>query len=101
MNPYLKQLMAELDQYTASCANVRPSSVLDLLWYCYLSANAIDDGQIKKSEDKLIPVFEELSVMSEDALFEIIAELVTAYQRAAFLEGMQIGAQLSAGLLHA
>ena len=94
MNPYLTQVIAELDQYTANCHNNRPESILELLWYCYASANAIDDGLIKRSEDALLPVFKELSVVSEDTLFELIAELVTAYQRAAFLEGMQIGVQL-------
>ena len=99
MNLDITQLLAELDAYTAKCGNDRPESVLELLWYCYSSAVPVDDGYIKQREDALAPVYEELSAASEDALFELISELVTAYQRAAFLEGMQIGAQLSAQLL--
>lgn len=101
MNPYLKQLNDELDAYTAQCRNDRPESVLELLWYCYSCANTMDDGWIRRCEDALLPVYQELSATSEDVLFDLITELVTAYQRAAFLEGLQIGAQLSAQLLTA
>ena len=99
MNPYLGQLKIELDNYTAKCGNSRPESILDLLWYCYSCANAIDDGQIHRCEEALLPVFQELSVPVEDKLFDRISDLVTAYQRAAFLEGLQTGAQLSSQLL--
>ena len=98
-SPYLKQLNRELERYTAQCGNHRPQSALELLWYCYSAANAIDDGQIERCEAALLPIYRELSPASEDVLFDHITELVTAYQRAAFLEGMQIGAQLTAQLL--
>ena len=101
MNPYLEQLKTELDAYTAKCGNDRPESVLDLLWYCYSAANSIDDGYIQRCEEALLPVYQELSTASEDILFDRITELVTAYQRSAFLEGLQTGAQLSAQLLNA
>ena len=101
MNPYLEQLKTELDAYTAKCGNDRPESILNLLWYCYSCANTIDDGCIQRCEDALLPVYQELSAASEDILFDLISELVTAYQRAAFLEGLQTGAQLSVHLLNA
>ena len=101
MNPYLKQLKEELDSYTAQCGNDRPESVLELLWYCYSCANTVDDGSIRRCEEALLPVYQELSATSEDALFDLITELVTTYQRAAFLEGLQTGAQLNAQLLRA
>ena len=100
MNPYLNQLKIELDNYTTKCGNSRPQSVLDLLWYCYSCANSIDDGQVQRCEDALRPVYQELTVTSEDMLFDLISDLVTAYQRAAFLEGLQTGAQLCTQLLH-
>ena len=101
MNSYLERLKNDLDSYTTQCGNQRPESVLDLLWYCYSAANAIDDGQIGRCEAALLPIYRELSPASEDVLFDHISELVTAYQRAAFLEGLQTGAQLTAQLLNA
>lgn len=98
-NPYLVQLKSELDTYATKCGNDRPESVLELLWYCYSSANTIDDGQIRLCEEALKPVYQELSNVRKDALFDLISDLVTAYQRAAFLEGMHTGAQLSTLLL--
>ena len=99
INKNLAQLKSELDNYTAECGNSRPESVLDLLWYCYSCANSIDDGQIRRCEEALGPVYQELTVTSEDMLFDLISDLVTAYQRAAFLEGLHTGAQLGLQLL--
>lgn len=94
MNPYMAQLKKELTDYTAKCGSDRAVSILDTLWYCYSSANPIDDGKIRQSEEVLAPVFEELSVDSSNALFDLITDLLNTYQRAAFLEGMQVGVQL-------
>ena len=93
-NSYLEQLKNELDAYTVQCGNTRPESVLETLWHCYFTANSIDDGQIRRCEAALEPVYRELSVTGEDTLFDLIDDLVTAYQRSVFLEGMQTGPQL-------
>ena len=91
MNPYIEQLKKELEKFTGS----GDFSVLELLWYCYSASNPIDDGLIKQQEEALKPVFDELSNDSADRLFNLIGDLCTAYQRAAFLEGVQVGIQLT------
>ncbi len=95
MNKYIQKLFHELSQYEAICGCKSNTSILDTLWYCYASANPIDDGYIKKAETAMAPVFRELSFESNNTLFDLITELVTAYQRAAFLEGILLGAELA------
>ena len=98
MKEYLKKWLQELNAYTEACGNDRPAAILEQLWYCYSAVNTVDDGLVRQREDALKPIFEALPVETSDDLFDMITDLVTAYQRAAFLEGMQVGAQLTAGL---
>lgn len=98
MNPYIEQLKQELLTYQAKCGADRELSILDLLWYCYSASNPVDDGRIRAAEGVLKPVFAELSFETSNGLFDHISELCTAYQRAALLEGILIGYQLSAEL---
>jgi len=98
MQPYLVQLQKELSDYMARCGAEEPGSILEFLLFCYLSSKPIDDGRILHCDEALAPVFEELSVESSDRLFDLIADLCAAYQRAAFIEGIQIGFQLTSEL---
>ena len=59
----------------------------------------MDDGAVREKESGIAPVFEKLPFEESEELFDRISQLVTAYQRAAFLEGMQVGAQLYKQLL--
>lgn len=97
-NQYIEQLNQELADYASRYGVHRAESILDLLWYCYSAANPIDDGKIQAAEKALAPVFQELSFEASDALFDLVFELCTAYQRAAFLEGIQIGVQIATEL---
>ena len=91
----LPQLQKDLSEYTKKCGSTENSSLLDFLFYNYLSSQPIDDGRIAQCENMLAPVFSELSLESSDQLFDLIADLCAAYQRAAFIEGIRIGVQLS------
>ena len=98
MQSYLVQLQKELSEYMAQGGREEGGSILEFLFYCYLSSVPGDDGRIGKCEEALAPVFGELSLENSDRLFDRIADLCAAYQRSAFLEGIQIGFQLSAEL---
>lgn len=98
MNPYIDQLKTELAEYDTQCGAEGEMSVLNLLWYRYSARNTVDDGQVREADTALRPVFDELSVKSSDILYDLIAKLVTAYQRAAFLEGIQVGFCLNSEL---
>ena len=94
MENCLEILQNELADYVSKTGLSDAPSILELLWQNYQQKNSIDDGLIKEREDALTPVFRELSIVSSDILSDLIADLCTAYQRAALLEGIYIGAQM-------
>ena len=91
MNPYTQKLLNAITDYESKCG-ISPSSVLEALWYNYSCRNPIDDGRLRQAEQNLSPVFEELSMEASDCLTDQIVDLLNAYQRAAYLEGLCTGA---------
>ena len=91
MNPYTQKLLNAIADYESKCG-ISPSSVLEALWYDYSCRNPIDDGRLRQAEKNLSPVFEELSMEACDCLTDQIVDLLNAYQRAAYLEGLCTGA---------
>ena len=94
MNLYTQKLLSAITDYESKCGISTPVSVLESLWYDYSCRNPIDDGRLRLAEKNLSPVFEELSMESSDCLSDEIVDLLNAYQRAAYLEGLCTGAHL-------
>ena len=94
MNPYLAQLQRNLTAYQQKCGTEEPYSILGFLWQCYSESNPVDDGHIRDAELLIVPVLEALPIEKADALSDLICDLCLAYQRAAFLEGIQTGFHL-------
>ena len=92
MNLYTQKLLNAIADYESKCGISPSSSVLEALWYDYSCRNPIDDGRLRQAEQKLSPVFEELSMEACDCLTDQIVDLLNAYQRAAYLEGLCTGA---------
>lgn len=93
MNQYIEKLNAELAESPYAI-----DSVLELLWQYYLDGNPYRDDAIRQREAELSEVFAELSVPSADILGNLICNVCTAYQHAAFIEGICIGTRLQAEL---
>jgi hypothetical protein len=94
MTPYTQKLLTAIAAYEAKCGITAPESILETLWYDYTCRNPVDDGLIRQAEKKLSPVFEELSLEASDCLSDQIVELLNAYQRAAYLDGLRTGVHL-------
>ena len=94
MNPYTQKLLTAIAAYEAKCGITEPNSILEALWYEYSCRSPIDDGQIRQAEKNLSPVFEALSMEASDRLFDQIVELLNAYQRSAYLDGLRTGVHL-------
>ena len=92
MNQSIKTLHTAIAAYEAKCGITAPESILEALWYDYSCRNPIDDGRLRQAEQNLSPVFEELSMEASDCLTDQIVDLLNAYQRAAYLEGLCSGA---------
>ena len=99
MNLSIEQLKAQLADYEAKCGMEEPVSILEFFWNCYRESKAVDDGLIMARERAMDPIYEELSTASADILFDMIYDLFEAYQRAALLEGIQIGFHLADELI--
>ena len=95
MNPYIQQLKKDLQTYETICGKEDDFSILRFLWQAYACSNPTDDGQIQKSNDALSPIYRELSVKNADTLSNLICDLCTAYQRAAFYDGILVGVHLT------
>lgn len=95
MNLTIEQFSQQLKEYDIRCVGDGEGAVLEFLWKCYYNSKAVDDGWIRKAENAINPIFEELSMEASDSLFDLVDDLITAYQRAAFLEGIQVGFQLA------
>ena len=91
MNPYIEKLIQELKTYESGCSYRCEASALDILWDYYISINPPDDGRIRKAETAIQPIHRALPIPLSDALSNLIGELVYAYQRSAFLEGIRLG----------
>ena len=92
MNLYTQKLLNAIADYESKCGISPSSSILEALWYDYSCRNPIDDGRLRQAEQNLSPVFEELSMEACDCLTDQIVDLLNAYQRAAYLEGLCTGA---------
>ena len=94
MSPYTQKLLSAIAAYEAKCGITAPESILESLWFDYACANPVDDGPVRAAEAKLAPVYAELSMKTSDTLSDVILDLLTAYQRAAYLEGFRTGVHL-------
>ena len=95
MNPYIQQLKHEIREYEISSGKDTEFSVLHSLWQAYSDTDPVDDGPIRQCNDAIRPIFAALSLENADALSYLICDLCTAYQRAAFLDGIILGAHLA------
>lgn len=98
MNKYLLQLRKELSEFERNRSPEDTISVLELLWDCYFQSKPTDDGRIRQAEEALAPIFDRLNFQDSNAVFDVIDDLCTAYQRAAFFEGIHIGTELAESL---
>ena len=94
MNPYIQQLKKELKTYEILCGKEEDFPILRFLWQSYSCFHPTDDGLIQKCSNALSPIYQELSLPNADTLSYLICDLCTAYQRAAFLDGILVGAHL-------
>ncbi len=83
-----------MNQHSIPNKDDAQNSILELLWERYCEVNPIDDNWVNLQEARLRPVFQELSLESSDILSGLLVDLCTAYQHAAFLEGIRIGFHL-------
>ncbi len=98
MNLYISNLRTYLSKHQPNYGAPEISSLLEFLWQSYTTENPIDSDQIRALFDSLGPIHDALSVEDSDLLFQTICSLCIEHERVAFLEGLRIGARLTAEL---
>jgi len=91
----IQQFKSQLTDYHHKCGADQRLSLPELLWECYYQSDPVDDGRIRQAFAALEPVFLELDFDGSNLLWDNLDELITAHQRAAFLEGIHLGVQLA------
>ena len=72
--------------------------LLELLYEIYTEYNGIENGYIRDKYRELREQYAHLSDREFDVLFDRVGSLCCAHERAAFLEGVRVGARLLAEL---
>ena len=74
------------------------SSILECLWSTYTESNPIHAKVIKDRFHDLGSIFDTLPRQQADSLFNVVCDLCLEHEKAAFIEGMQLGAKITAEL---
>lgn len=92
MTNYYNLFHQQLAAYRSKCSEDVP--ILELLWEYYSQENPMDSHRIRQIQEKLAPAFDALPFEESNDIFALLYDMVAAYQHAAFIEGIQAGAQL-------
>jgi len=94
MNNYIQMLADHLASQPMEFHDWDADSLLDFLFCCYTEDHPLDNEAVRRCYEKMEPIFEGLLREDSNQLFQNIAELCIAYERAAFTEGLRIGVAL-------
>ena len=67
-------------------------TVLDQLYQAYAESHESDPSEIRNGFKELDALLEHLSLDDNNAVWNLCCQLCTAYERKAFLDGLQYGA---------
>lgn len=94
MNRYTESLKAFLSQQAPSFGYDDAGSVLEMLYYYYTVANPVDNAVIRCQLEQLNGILCHLPWAESEAVFSLVSDLCAAYERQAFLDGIQVGLRL-------
>ena len=95
MNPYIARLKKYLADKTPDYGYTDARSLLEMLYYYYSHDNPTDNGVIRCQLHEVGRYLAKLPVEDGDKVFDVITDLINAYEKEAFLQGLQTGARLS------
>ena len=90
----MNQLRAYVTEIKRSYGDKDIHLLLEMLSRTYCEYNPIDNDAIQNSFHDLESCLEHLPSRENDQVFDRVCALCVEYEKAAFLEGMRVGAQL-------
>ena len=94
MNEIAKRLNAYITAHPFDSGDSDCETVLDQLYRAYAESHKSDPPEICNGFKELDALLEQLSLDDNNAVWNLCCQLCTAYERKAFRDGLQYGAQL-------
>ena len=94
MNEIAKRLNAYITAHPFVSGDSDCETVLDQLYQAYAESHESDPPEIREGFKELDMLLEQLSLNDNNAVWNLCCQLCTAYERKAFLDGLQYGAHL-------
>ena len=94
MDKIAQRLKAYIDTHPIDLGDSDCETVLDQLYQAYAESHESDPLEIRESFKELDVLLGALSLDDNNAVFNLCCSLCTAYERKAFLDGIQYGAHL-------
>lgn len=94
MDEIAQQLKAYIDTHPFDSGDSDCETVLDQLYQAYAESRESDPLEIREGFRKLDELLESLSLDDNNIVFNLCCSLCTAYERKAFIAGLQYGAHL-------
>ena len=94
MDNIVKRLQAYVDKHPFDSGDSDCETVLDQLYQAYTESHESDPPEIRDNFKELDKLLGALTLDDNNAVFNFCCSLCTAYERKAFLDGIQYGAHL-------
>ena len=94
MDKIAEKLKAYIDTYPLDPGDSDCETVLDQLYQAYAESHESDPLEIREGFRKLDELLGSLSLDDNNIVFNLCCSLCTAYERKAFIAGLQYGAHL-------
>ncbi len=94
MNKLAMRLKTYIDTHPFDPGTDECETVLDQLFHAYQESHECDPPDIKDSFKQLDVMLEGLPLDGNNAVFNLVCSLCTAYERKTFIDGIQYGAHL-------
>lgn len=98
MNDIAKKLKAYLEAHPFQAGDGESTTVLDQLYQAYAESHEFDPPEIRDGFKELEEFLCTLPLEDNNAVFNLGCRLCCAYERKAFLDGLQYGAHLMSEL---
>ena len=98
MNDIAKRLNNYIEAHPFDSGNSNCETILDQLYQAYIESHDTDPPEISNGFKELEEFLCELPLEDNNAVFNLCCRLCSAYERKAFLDGLQYGAHLISGL---
>ena len=94
MNEIAKRLNAYITAHPFDSGDSDCETVLDQLYQAYADSHESDPPEIRDGFKELDDLLGNLSLDDNNAVWNLCCQICTAYERKAFIDGLQYGAHL-------